>query len=205
MRRELIGVGIFTALYLVIAAIPALITQNWEFVYYILVVVLLAGAALTVHVRVTLPTPLLWALSFWGLLHMLGGLLPIPSGFPVAGDKAVLYSLWIIPEYLKTDQLIHAYGFGIATWLCYRCLELMIPQESRKIGIFILSALAGMGLGAVNEVVEFIAVLLIPETNVGGYMNTGWDLVANGVGTTIAAILLYKHSKQKTKAFRCKI
>lgn len=194
MRRELVGVGIFTGLYLVIATIPALITQNWEFVYYIAIVVLLAGAVLTIHFRVKLPTSLIWALSFWGLLHMLGGLLPVPSGFPVAGDKTVLYSLWIIPEYLKTDQLIHAYGFGVATWLCYRCLELMIPPEHRKIGILILSALAGMGLGAVNEVVEFIAVLVIPETNVGGYMNTGWDLVANGVGVTVAAVLLYKYN-----------
>ena len=79
MMRELIGVGIFTGLYLVIAAIPALITQNWEFVYYIAIVVLLAGAALAVHVRVNLSTPLIWALSFWGLLHMLGGLLPMTT------------------------------------------------------------------------------------------------------------------------------
>ena len=42
-----------------------------------------------------------------------------------------------------------------------------------------LCAAAGSGFGALNEVVEFIAVLTIPETNVGGYENTGWDLVAN--------------------------
>ncbi len=44
-----------------------------------------------------------------------------------------------------------------------------------------------MGLGAMNELVEFAATKLLPGTNVGGYDNTGWDLVANLVGCVIAA------------------
>ena len=48
----------------------------------------------------------------------------------------------------------------------------------------------GMGLGALNEIIEFIAVLIIPETNVGGYVNTGWDLVANLTGCLFAGILI---------------
>ena len=52
-----------------------------------------------------------------------------------------------------------------------------------------------MGLGAMNEIIEFIAVLLIPETNVGGYENTGWDLVSNAVGAVIAALLLYRYRR----------
>jgi hypothetical protein len=47
-----------------------------------------------------------------------------------------------------------------------------------------------MGLGAMNELVEFAATLLVPETNVGGYFNTGWDLVSNLVGVVIAAVLI---------------
>jgi hypothetical protein len=53
-----------------------------------------------------------------------------------------------------------------------------------------LCAAAGMGFGALNEVIEFIAVLTLPNTNVGGYENTGWDLVANLVGTIIAALVI---------------
>jgi len=37
-------------------------------------------------------------------------------------------------------------------------------------------------------VIEFFATLLVPETNVGGYVNTGWDLVANMAGGLVAAI-----------------
>ena len=47
-----------------------------------------------------------------------------------------------------------------------------------------------MGFGALNEVVEFAATLSVPETNVGGYVNTGWDLVSNLVGCITAAILI---------------
>ena len=48
----------------------------------------------------------------------------------------------------------------------------------------------GMGLGALNEVVEFVAVLTMPETNVGGYTNTGWDLVSNLAGATAMGVYI---------------
>jgi hypothetical protein len=57
-------------------------------------------------------------------------------------------------------------------------------------GLMVLCAAAGIGFGALNEVIEFIAVLTIPNTNVGGYENTGWDLVANLVGATVAAVII---------------
>jgi hypothetical protein len=63
------------------------------------------------------------------------------------------------------------------------------PRPS--LGLMVLAAAAGMGLGALNELVEFVATLLIPETNVGGYLNTGWDLVANFVGASFAAAVIY--------------
>jgi hypothetical protein len=47
-----------------------------------------------------------------------------------------------------------------------------------------------MGLGALNEVIEFAVTLSVPETNVGGYINTGWDLVANSVGAVGAATII---------------
>ena len=48
-----------------------------------------------------------------------------------------------------------------------------------------------MGFGALNELVEFVATLIVPETNVGGYLNTGWDLVANLFGATLVAKLIW--------------
>ena len=52
--------------------------------------------------------------------------------------------------------------------------------------MMVLSGAAALGFGALNEVVEFAATMLVPETNVGGYENTGWDLVSNLVGVLLA-------------------
>jgi hypothetical protein len=189
-KRSPMPVVIFTLAYLLIASVFALQNANWEFIFYIGVVVLFGLAAIAVHLRVGLSVGILWGLSIWGLLHMIGGLVPTPAGWLFNGDKAVFYSLWIIPDILKYDHVVHAYGFGLCTWLCWQILRYILPSARPTLGLLTLCALAGMGLGAFNEVVEFVAVLLIPETNVGGYLNTGWDLVSNLFGTVIAAVLI---------------
>ena len=43
-----------------------------------------------------------------------------------------------------------------------------------------------MGFGGLDEVIEFAINLTLPETNIGHYINTGWDLVSNPVGVTAA-------------------
>ena len=51
-----------------------------------------------------------------------------------------------------------------------------------------------MGFGGLNEVIEFFLTLTLPETNIGGYINTGWDLVSNLVGATIACgLIAWRH------------
>lgn len=192
---SLVPVGVFTIAYLAIATITAFARGNQEFIFYIVVVVLLVGAVLIVHRRVQLSQGVLWALSVWGLAHMMGGLVRVPEGWPINGDIRVLYSLWIIPDYLKYDHVVHAYGFGTTTWVCWQGLRSILTTYTNDVkptfGLMVLSATAGLGFGALNEVVEFAAVLLVPETNVGGYVNTGWDLVANSVGAATVACLIY--------------
>jgi hypothetical protein len=59
------------------------------------------------------------------------------------------------------------------------------------LGLMVLCAAAGVGFGAMNEVLEFAVTLALPETNVGGYVNTGWDLVSNAAGAAITVTLIY--------------
>lgn len=192
---KLLPVFLFNGLYIAAAVALSLARGNTEFIFYIVVMLVLIAVMSVVHRRVRLTTPLLWAFSLWGLMHMAGGLCPLPAGWPYNGDHAVLYSLWLIPERLKYDQIVHAYGFGVTTWLCWHILRTSLRSATGgpvrpTFGMLALCAAAGMGFGALNEVVEFIAVLTIPNTNVGGYENTGWDLVANLVGTIIAAVII---------------
>jgi hypothetical protein len=192
--RQLLPVIAFTSVYMVLAIATALLLGNLEFLYYIVVMLALVYVVWTVHRSVQLSHGAIWGLSLWGLAHMAGGLLPLPAAWPTDAGSRVLYSLWLIPGYLKYDQLVHACGFGIATWVCWQGISGAIRKRGGNVrptaGLMILAATAGMGLGALNELIEFIATLLIPETNVGGYLNTGWDLFANFVGAVGAATVI---------------
>ena len=195
-KRPFLAVAIFTAIYTLAAATVTSRTSNAEFMIYIAVMVLLLGLIGLLHWRIQLSTGLLWGLSLWGLLHMAGGLVPVPASWPIAGELRVLYSWWIIPHLLKYDQVVHAYGFGVTTWACLQGLRAAlrargVVNPAPTVGLLILCAAAGMGFGALNEIVEFIATLTVPETNVGGYVNTGWDLVSNLAGSLVAALVLH--------------
>ena len=181
---RLIPVAVFTFSYLIAALILAIGRGNLEVLFYIVVMLVLIGVVYAVDRSVGLSTGVLWALSLWGLAHMGGGLLTVPASWPVSSESRVLYTLWLIPGRLKYDQIVHAYGFGVTTWVCWQGLTAAIRRRGG-------AATAALGFGALNEVVEFVATLLVPETNVGGYRNTGWDLVSNLVGATGAATLIW--------------
>ena len=188
-------VALFTSVYLVGALLTAVQGSNYEFLLYIGVVVLMMGVVWVVHGRVALTSGALWCLSIWGLAHMAGGLVVVPESWPVMGPNRVLYSLWLIPDRLKYDHVVHAYGFGVTTWVCWQGLRAALGGRHQRVrptpGLMLLCAAAGLGFGALNEVIEFAATLLVPETNVGGYLNTGWDLVANLFGATVAVTAIW--------------
>ena len=193
------GLLAFTGAYLAAAVVALLVQQNWEFAMYLVIMGVLICGLYFVHKNVGLSGGALWCLSVWGLLHMAGGLVSVPPAWAETGSQSVLYSLWLIPERLKYDQVVHAFGFGVTTWVCWQVLRSNILRQTGQVpratfGLCLLSAACGMGFGALNEVIEFVATLLIPETNVGGYVNTGWDLVSNLTGSTVAAILVYCRS-----------
>lgn len=183
-HTSLLPVAGFTAAYLVVATPFAIENNNVEFLFYIGVVAVLSLLVVLIHRRVNFSHAALLMLSAWGLLHMLGGLVRVPVELTDNGS-GVLYSLWIVRDWLKFDMVVHAYGFGVATWACWECAR-TIPGVKPTSGILALCWLAGMGLGSLNEIVEFAATLAIPGTNVGGYVNTGWDLVANAIGSLTA-------------------
>lgn len=179
----------FTLLYVAGFTVWFLSRENYEFILYVVtMLVLIALVGLSVR-KAEFPVPMLWALTFWGLAHMAGG------GIPV-GDS-VLYSLRLIDiagdgefRILKYDQVIHAYGFGVTAWLLYHLLARHFPVMLGTWSIYTYAALASIGLGAVNEMIEFSAVVMMPETNVGGYYNTALDLVFNAAGAVLAMLMV---------------
>jgi hypothetical protein len=195
LRPAVVAAAVVVAAYTAAAGIAAIVTGNGEFAFYVAVMVVLTAGIAGAHWRINFSTALLWLLVIWGALHMAGGLVPVPASWPIDGEIRVLYSWWIIPRgagggYLKYDQVVHAFGFGVTTWACWQGLMAAVGRRLPTFGLVLLCAVAGLGFGALNEVVEFAATLMGP-TNVGGYFNTGLDLVANTVGAAVAAIAIY--------------
>jgi hypothetical protein len=162
---------------------------NYEFIVYVITMmglVLLVGFSLG---KAEYTLAMLWALSIWGLMHMAGG------GVAVGGS--VLYNLELVPIVeterlfiLKYDQVVHAYGFGVTAWVLHHLLTLHFPQTRGTATALVYPVLASMGLGALNEIIEFSAVLMVPDTNVGGYINTALDLCFNAAGAVIAMTVI---------------
>jgi hypothetical protein len=142
--------------------------------------------------KVRFSTAVLVGLSVWGLAHMAGGLLEV--------DRRPLYNYQLIEHVLRFDQLVHAFGFGFATAATWEALRTWLPPHPRlTFGLGVIVALAGMGLGAINEVLEFIATRIDPNSNVGGYENTGWDLIFNLFGCVAAAAIVMTIERRKRR------
>ena len=181
-RREL-PVIIVNAIYITFFTFVALGNANYEFVLYAGVVIVLFGWILYKQAVVQFDRTILWGLTAWGLMHMAGGNVRI--------NGEILYGLQLIPVVLRYDEFVHAFGFGVGTLVCFHLLRPYLRNDTEKWWpLAILVVLMGLGLGALNELVEFVAVLTIPETNVGGYENTLWDLVFDLIGAVLAVILL---------------
>jgi hypothetical protein len=188
-KRHEITVGLFTLAYVLGFTVWFLAIGNAEFIVYIVTMAaLIALVAFTLR-KAEYPAAMLWALAIWGLAHMAGG------GVPV--DGSVLYNLALVPlvetdryVILKYDQLVHAYGFGVTAWLMHHLMTRHYPETRGTATALVYPALAAMGLGAVNEMIEFTAVLMVPDTNVGGYYNTALDLCFNALGALLAVGLI---------------
>ncbi len=167
--------------------------ENYEFILYIAVIVFFLFLILFTNKKIGFSLSVLWGLTIWGILHMSGGGMMI-------GDH-VLYAQILLPisesyQILKYDQLIHAYGFGLSTLVVYELLKPLLKETHGKwVRLGIVIVMAGTGLGALNEVIEFFATVIMPETGVGGYVNTGLDLVFNLIGATIVGVFILRKEK----------
>jgi hypothetical protein len=188
LKRSQIPILIFTLIYLIIFSILFFKRKNYEFIMYVGVILFFFFVILLTNKKINYPNIVLGGLSFWGLLHMSGG------GILINGN--VLYKFILIPlsstyEILKYDQFVHIVGFGIATLVMYVLLEPKIKKPIKKwISISIIVIMAGLGVGAINEIIEFIAVIILPDTNVGGFMNMSLDLVSDLIGACLAMIYI---------------
>jgi hypothetical protein len=193
MKKEHLILGVINAVYLAGFAWRFLAQQNFEFVIYVgVVVAALVWIGLTLK-RVTYSLSTLIGLTVWGLMHMAGG------GVPVGAGR--LYDVMLLPlsqslPILRYDQVVHLWGFGVCTLLCY---DLLMPQLNNRgrvpFSLGLVLVMAGLGFGAFNEILEFLVMCAVPKAGVGGYTNTSLDLCSNLIGALLASIWIRVRSR----------
>lgn len=186
MKGSYLALVVFNLIYIVGFAVYYLYKQNYEFMLYIGVLVFLFALVVWFQRKVNFPKLVLWLLSIWGLLHMLGGGLRLPNG-------SVLYR-WIPFEFynahdplgefviLKFDQVLHFYIYFVISFVLAHLLFFITKEKVKPLYFYFFVAIGSMGLSVVNELIEFAAVVVSPNTGVGGYYNTLLDLVFNTLG-----------------------
>jgi len=191
------AVILFNLAYIVIFAVYYTLIKNYEFLIYIAALLVVALLVLFTLNKSHLDYLALWGLSIWGLLHMSGG------GLRINGET--LYRLKLIEfvnnggdfYILKMDQLIHFYGFLVAAIVLFQILALRFKDNKRSLLIIFFAWAGSMGLGALNEVIEFLAFVSLAKTGVGDLYNTGLDLVFNLLGAFAGAIFGFYWNKNK--------
>ncbi|MDT8311974.1 MAG: DUF2238 domain-containing protein [Methylophaga sp.] len=181
----------FTVLYTAAFSAYFMLHFNVEFLAYVGVIVLIFALLYGTLDKTQVPAYILAGLSLWGLMHMLGGSMPTADG--------VLYNWQMLPLFdggddlyiLKFDQFVHAYLYAVVTLLFLNLLRNYFGNRHSQILIGFIAVTAAMGVGAINEIIEFIAVLTVPDNNVGGYYNMALDIVFNFAGALFAVLAFY--------------
>lgn len=163
---------------------------NFEFLWYVGILSVLIILVIFLHARFKFSNEVLFAISLWGLLHMIGG-------SDIYGKRT--YARMIYPlfssqiagtDILRYDQFMHFYVYVVVTLMIFYILS---PYMKKETPIWLFSALLvimGIGVGAINEIIEFIPVLVFGNTGVGDYYNTLWDIVFNTLGAIVAVVYL---------------
>lgn len=179
----------FLYLYVFCFIMVAYLQRNNEFLYYSLLYLCLLLVVYFVQrayrFRLQLPGILLLGFAVFGVAHVLGALVRI--------DGIRLYDIGF--GYLHYDNLVHSLGSFLITVASFNLLFPYLHERIRgvRLYLFLLLLLISLGIGSLNEIIEFSAFRLFGAEGVGGYVNNAFDLVFNLLGALVgcAAIALF--------------
>jgi uncharacterized membrane protein YjdF len=181
----------FTVIYTAAFAVYFVRDFNIEFIGYVGLIILIFTLLYGTLDRTRIPASIIGGISLWGLLHMMGGSLQTKDG--------VLYDWKIFPFFdgggefyiLKFDQLVHGYLYAVVALLFLHLLRNYFGDRHSQFLVGFIAIMSSLGVGALNEIIEFIAVLTVPDNGVGGYYNNVLDIVFNFTGALIAVLGFY--------------
>jgi uncharacterized membrane protein YjdF len=179
MRLALLASYVLAALFLVLA----FVRKNNEFVIY--AVTLIIGVAIlhAIDKHFHFSNVGLWGFFGWMLLHLFGGLGSLGG---VRTYDAILIPLIGAPySVLKYDQLLHFLCYVVIALLMYSVVQSITKPKASYWTVFTVTVLAASAIGALNEIIEFMPVVLWNAPGPGGYINTAIDLIMNLLGALV--------------------
>lgn len=184
----------FTLAYLVFFTGAAIYENNFEFLFYTGIMIILIWIVVDVYHRVNLQKWVIGSLSLLGLLHLAGG------NIYFYGTRLYDVEWFRYPFLVRYDNIVHLFGTFVLTFLVYNLVQPIVDLNLRKrkrmlfMGMLILMAL---GVGSLNEIIEFIAVVIFDAADkVGDYDNNARDLVYNLAGALMATGIIYHYYKE---------
>jgi hypothetical protein len=165
-----------------------LLLKNYEFIIYVGVIALFLILIGITFFRVAYSIPTLLGLTIWSLMHMTGGGIFI--------NNVRLYDIILIPlsqtyPILRYDQVVHLFGFAVATLTMFDLLRPLLKENIQHFAaLSVVVIMAGLGVGAFNEIVEALVAAALPQSGVGGYVNTALDLISDFLGAIFAMVFI---------------
>ena len=167
-----------------------LIFQNYEFLIYAITVIGLVALIYKTDRFFNFEKLGIWLFNVWLILHILGGLASYQG---IRYYDLILLDLVGEPYHiLKYDQFVHFYCYIVISILMWSVVQKITQSNANRIVVCVVNILAASSLGAINEIIEFLAVVLLNSSGVGGYTNTAIDLVANLLGAIVGTVFMHK-------------
>ena len=187
-RKGQLPIVVFTLLSVIAFGSYFIGKKDYEFIIYVGVIIFFALVFIISNDKIYYPNGVLWGMAIWAFGHMAGGAIYLNS--------IRLYDIILIPisqnyPILRYDQFVHIIGFGAATVAIFYLLKPMLKNcTEHPIALSIIIICAGLGIGAFNEIAEAIVSALVPQSGVGGYVNTSLDLIADIIGSILAYVII---------------
>ena len=173
----------FTILYI--------IKGNYEFLTYVVALLVVIFFIFKTDKIYQYSSLARWSFAVWMFSHMAGG------SFYFNGTR--LYDIILVKilsepyNILKYDQLIHGFCYFVITLFVYSVVKFTAKEKIKTKSALALVFLASIGIGALNEIIEFLTVALFNSQGVGGYFNNALDLIFNSIGAIIAVFYAKKY------------
>lgn len=182
MFRLFLGLTIGTTL---LFGILSVLNREFVFFYDAIIIATLVYIVIRLHHKLQFSNIFIVSLLLVFLMHILG------LNFYLHGIR--LYDWWIIPQWFKYDNLVHLLSMFVITIILYTLANPHINYAGRnkKIVLAISMIMLALGIGVINEMLEFVVVIFFNGADlIGDYVNNAVDMFFNLIGAAIATYII---------------